>query len=89
MEQLASLPLIGPPIFPEGWGAGTVVPGDAKSLRKAYHKATAKCHPDKTRDLPLIAQALAEELFKAMGEAYQKELARLEARGNNDAPHQV
>jgi hypothetical protein len=79
-EQLASLPAIGPPIFPDGWTPGNAKPGDAKALRRAYHKATAKCHPDKTRDLPLNAQALAEEIFKALGGSYQKEMARLEAR---------
>ena len=78
-EQLASLPSIGPPIFPDAWSAGKVTKGDAKQLKRAYHKAAAKLHPDKVSDLPLSAQALAEELFKALGEAYQKELKRIEA----------
>ena len=80
-EQLASLPTIGPPIFPrivDGWG------GDARRYEIAQarvpSRAAAKLHPDKVADLPLNAQALAEELFKALGEAYQKELKRLEAK---------
>ena len=77
-EQLASLPQIGPPIFPEAWTAGDVRKGDIKSLRKAYHRAAARLHPDKVRDLPLNAQALAEELFKALGEAFKKEVAAIE-----------
>ena len=36
--------------------------GDLKSLRKAYHRAAARLHPDKVHGLPLNAQALAEEL---------------------------
>ena len=79
-EQLASLPAIGPPIFPESWTVGEVTRGDTKSLKRAYHRAAAKLHPDKVADLPLNAQALAEELFKALGEAYQKELKRLEGK---------
>ena len=80
-EQLASLPEVGPPIFPEAWTAGNVVRGDAKSLKRAYHRAAAKLHPDKVHALPLTSQALAEELFKAMGEAYAKEIKELEERG--------
>jgi curved DNA-binding protein CbpA len=76
-DQLKSLPQIGPPLFPEAWTAGEVNRGDAKALRKAYHRAAARLHPDKVQALPLNAQALAEELFKALGEAYQKEVKRL------------
>ena len=50
-------------------------------MRRAYHRAAARVHPDKVRDLPVAAQALAEELFKALGEAHTKEQARLEAAG--------
>jgi hypothetical protein len=78
-EQLSALPAIGPPIFPESWTAGEVTKGDAKLLKRAYHRAAAKLHPDKVADLPVAAQALAEELFKALAEAYQKEVARIEA----------
>ena len=80
-EQLASLPQIGPPIFPEAWTAGDVPRGDAKKLKRAYHRAAARVHPDKVHDLPVSAQALAEELFKALGEAYQKEVKRIAAAG--------
>jgi curved DNA-binding protein CbpA len=52
--------------------------GDAKSLRKAYHRAAARLHPDKVSGHPLAAQAMAEELFKALGASYQKELQALE-----------
>ena len=52
--------------------------GDLKSLRKAYHRAAARLHPDKVHGLPLNAQALAEELFKALGEAFNKEVAAIE-----------
>jgi len=79
-DQLSSLPAIGPPIFPEGWSPGEVKRGDGKQLKKAYHRAAAKLHPDKVADLPIAAQALAEELFKSVGEAYQKELKRMEER---------
>ena len=77
-EQLASLPQIGPPIFPEAWSAGDIHPGDVKGLRRAYHRAAARVHPDKVQELPMSAQALAEELFKALGESYQKEMRRIE-----------
>ncbi len=77
-EQLAALPQVGPPIFPEAWTAGAVARGDLKSLKRAYHRAAAKLHPDKVQSLPLASQALAEELFKALGEAYAKELKALE-----------
>ena len=81
-EQLASLPMIGPPLFPEAWSAGSVAHGDAKSLRRAYHRATAQIHPaDKVSEHPLTAQALAEELFKALGESYQLERKRIEGGG--------
>ena len=78
-EQLKALPEVGPPIFPEAWTAGEVTHGDLKSLKRAYHRAAAKLHPDKVQALPLASQALAEELFKALGEAYSKELKSLEA----------
>ena len=80
-DQLDSLPEIGPPIFPEAWTAGSVTKGDAKALRRAYHRAAARVHPDKVHDLPVSAQALAEELFKALGEAYQKEVKRIDSLG--------
>ena len=70
---------IGPPIFPEAWSAGEVTRGDARQLKRAYHRAAARLHPDKVAELPVGAQALAEELFKALGEAYQTEVARIES----------
>ena len=75
--QLASLPEIGPPLFPEAWTAGDVINGDPKTLRRAYHRAAARLHPDKVSSLLVSAQALAEELFKALGDAYNKELKRI------------
>lgn len=81
-DQLDSLPLIGPPLFPEGWTAGEVRKGNVKSLRKGYHRAAARLHPDKVQEQPLSVQAVAEELFKALGESYQKELTRLDAGGD-------
>ena len=44
-EQLASLPTIGPPIFPESWTVGEVTRGDTKSLKRAYHRAAANSIP--------------------------------------------
>ena len=81
-EQLSSLPSVGPPIFPQAWTAGDVARGNAKQLKRAYHRAAAKLHPDKVADLPEAAQALAEELFKSIGEAYQKEVKRIEENPN-------
>jgi hypothetical protein len=77
-EQLAALPQVGPPIFPQAWTAGEVTRGDLKALKKAYHRAAVKLHPDKVQSLPLASQALAEELFKVLGDAYAKELRALE-----------
>ena len=88
-EQLESLPQIGPPIFPDAWTAGEVPRGDAKKLKRAYHRAAARVHPDKVQDLPVSAQALAEELFKALGEAYQKEMRRLETSSRPQRPSKL
>ena len=79
-DQLASLPQLGPPLFPKDWSAGEITRGDAKRLRRAYHKAASRLHPDKVRELPDAAKALAEELFKALSDAYHKEIHRIEGR---------
>ena len=70
-EQLASLPEIGPPIFPEAWSAGEVTRGNARQLKRAYHRAAAKLHPDKLVDLPVSAQALAETLRLQHGDSIE------------------
>lgn len=80
-EQLASLAQLGPPLFPpQSWSLGEVTRGDLKQLRRAYHKAAARLHPDKVRELPDGAKALAEELFKALSDGYHKEVHRIEGR---------
>lgn len=57
---------------------GEVARGDVTQLKRAYRRAAAKLHPDKVADLPVAAQALAEELFKVLGVTYKAELAQLE-----------
>ena len=80
-DQLASLAQLGPPLFPpQSWSLGEVTRGDVKQLRRAYHKAAARLHPDKVRELPDGAKALAEELFKALSDGYHKEVHRIEGR---------
>ena len=55
--------------------------GDAKALKKQYHKLAAKLHPDRhTASAPLV-QVQAEELFKMLGDAYAKEQARIASAG--------
>ena len=54
----------------------------ASQLRKAYHKCAARLHPDKVQGESVQVRALAEELFKALGEAYAAETGRLEAVDN-------
>ena len=52
-------------------------PGDAKALKKAYHKLAAKLHPDRQLQNPTHIQVLAEEVFKQLSIYYQKEHDRL------------
>ena len=68
----------GPPLFPSEWSVGTVVEGDSTRLRKAYHRAAARLHPDKVRGHPLAVRVTAEELFKVMSAAHERELRRLQ-----------
>lgn len=76
---LQSLRSFGPPLFAKDPLGSSGVEREAKSLRKAYHKVAARLHPDKVRGESVHVQALAEELFKVLGELFKAELARLEA----------
>ena len=51
--------------------------GDSTALKKAWHKLAAKLHPDRQRANSTATQVLAEEVFKALTLAYQKETTRL------------
>ena len=55
--------------------------GDAPALKKAWHRLAARLHPDKVANLPVGAQVLAEEVFKQLSIAVQKETERLASRG--------
>jgi hypothetical protein len=55
----------------------TLQPGNAKALKKAWHRLAARLHPDRQRDNPTATQVLAEEVFKRLSLAYQKENERL------------
>ena len=79
---LESLRGFGPPLFPKDPLGGATLERDARSLRKAYHKCAARLHPDKVHGESVQVRALAEELFKALGEAYAAETNRLEAVDN-------
>ena len=54
-----------------------LVEGDGRSLKRAYHKLAAKLHPDRQQGNSTEAQTLAEEVFKVLTLAYQKEAQRL------------
>jgi hypothetical protein len=58
----------------------TLTRGDAPALKKAWHKLAAKLHPDRQRANSTAIKVLAEEVFKALTIAYQKENQRLGAR---------
>ena len=79
---LESLRGFGPPLFPKDPLGGATLERNARSLRKAYHKCAARLHPDKVHGESVQVRALAEELFKALGEAYTAETSRLEAIDN-------
>ena len=79
---LESLRGFGPPLFPKDPLGGATLERNARSLRKAYHKCAARLHPDKVHGESVQVRALAEELFKALGEAYAAETSRLEAVDN-------
>ena len=79
---LESLRGFGPPLFPKDPLGGATLERNARSLRKAYHKCAARLHPDKVHGESVQVRALAEELFKALGEAYTAETSRLEAVDN-------
>ena len=55
----------------------TLAQGDEKALKKAWHKLAAKLHPDRQRGSSTATQVLAEEIFKLLTIAYQKETQRL------------
>ena len=59
--------------------------GDGKGLRKAYHKTVARLHPDKVGKHSRPVQVMAEELFKVLTEAYNKEATRLERSGHGES----
>ena len=79
---LESLRGFGPPLFPKDPLGDATLERNARSLRKAYHKCAARLHPDKMQGESVQVRALAEELFKALGEAYAAETGRLEAVDN-------
>ena len=79
---LESLRSFGPPLFPKDPLGDATLERNARSLRKAYHKCAARLHPDKVQGESVQVRALAEELFKALGEAYAAETGRLEAVDN-------
>ena len=79
---LESLRGFGPPLFPKDPLGDATLERNARSLRKAYHKCAARLHPDKVQGESVQVRALAEELFKALGEAYAAETGRLEAVDN-------
>ena len=39
-------------------------------LKKAFHRASKVLHPDKVRALPTARRMEAEEVFKALSQAY-------------------
>lgn len=53
---------------------------DATGLKKAWHKLAAKLHPDRQQHAPTATQVLAEEVFKTLTLAYNKEVERLALR---------
>ena len=57
-----------------------LVSGDQTSLKKAWHLLAAKLHPDRQRGNPTATQVLAEEIFKVLTLAVQKENDRLGKR---------
>ena len=66
--------------------------GFEAALRRTHHKVLAKIHPDRHTGSALHVRVQAEELFKLLGEAYERERARLtavsggggQARGSSD-----
>ena len=61
-------------------GGMTLQRDDAVGLKKAWHKLASKLHPDRQRDNPMATQVLAEEVYKALSIAYNKESSRLAMR---------
>jgi DnaJ-class molecular chaperone len=55
----------------------TLVENDASSLRKCYHKLASKLHPDRQVGNPTATRVLAEEVFKLLTIAFQKEMDNL------------
>ena len=69
------LPHFGPPIA--SWKWKEVLPGDhlsPRSLQHGFRRAAAVLHPDKTRNWLERERKLAEELFKLLTQAYQREM---------------
>ena len=58
-------------------GGVPVQPGHAAGLKKAWHRLAAKLHPDRQRNNSTAMQVLAEEVFKTLSLAYNKESAKL------------
>ena len=65
-----------PPLASFGQGV-SLKEGDASALKRQYHRLAARLHPDKVRDRPLNVQVAAEEVFKLLSIAYNKEMERL------------
>ncbi len=78
--MLQGLAQLGAPLCPPELLDGELIRrGDARGIRKAYHRAASTLHPDRVRDQPAEVRAAAEEIFKMLSEAYR--LSREADRG--------
>ena len=58
-----------------------LVEGDASSLKKCYHRLAARLHPDRQQGNPTATRVLAEEIFKELSIAFQKEASAIADKG--------
>ena len=73
LSDFSALPLTQPSTQPLELPARGATPSQ---LRRAYHRASLRLHPDRLRALPTSRRAEGEELFKALGAALEAECAR-------------